>query len=672
MFRNCVSICLITLFVSACSLRSEDVLLKIEEISQGRDYYNFDEKYILETKKLRDRNPKSLNAHAAYIAARRGSKAMIAEYMELVKSESTPLHKYLSLRAELTGIHYRKKKDKKEIIEKLEALVVSNKVIEEEGMYDLSKLRGFDKAKRKDFGEKLYKMKPTYLPYQHLYSQNLKAADSASEIIEFCKKGLVGKKCDVDLCSNLSDINEQTGKEFIPQRDELVEVMTKKALASSDRDDWKFVFSLLSTLSENSGNTKLKANFVTKILKKDPSWLPYEVYRKYYGDIKYGDFEIISQIGKINKKLDFKERIKDFEKILDDTSLIPKLKADVHANMGYAYLNPANENKEKAYKHLTLSHKIDPGSFYLISNLLELILELNKDSDIGLMLIEEAMDETLKKTEEMGTGEVAHTMYLFDPFERTLSSWNIYKGRLLMRQKKDQEAKVAFLESFQATESEEAAYFLGKLYSKTNPMLAMEFLGLSLKNKSEQNPIKEEYAKDRKNLLSKIYKKYYSKELNEETLLSLYKDKVEDSKEEVHPFVGKDILTQDIEDFRGGKFDWNKLKGKKVILSFWATWCTPCFQEMAVLNKIQKEGNLPNLKIVGVCTDGIAQKRKVKKILKEGGIDFEILLDDGTFRDKYLVSGIPSMFFLNEKNKFIKQKTGYSPKLEKDIFKIFN
>lgn len=671
MFRNCVFLGLLSLLIFACSLRSEDVLLEIRNLSVGRDYYAFDEKYILATKKLRERNDSSLHAHVAYIEARRGSKAMIAEYQDLLKKKNKPFYEYLSLRAEMSGLSYKQKSRKTEILEKLEAIVNSNKELEEEGKYDLCQIWGFDKKKKAEFSEELLKKRPNYLPYQRLYSSKLKANDKAKEIVEFCESGVKGSRLDLDLCMGLEDLNETNAKDLLPKRDELVKTIIQKSLQSKDKEDWRYVYSLVTAIEENEGRSGFKNEFIEKVLKKEPKWIPYQVYYKYYGDILYKDFEVISRIGKINKKLDFKERVKNFEELLSDSSLSNKLKADIHANIGYAFLNPANEDKEKAYKHFTMSHKLSPGSSYLISSLLNLILDLNKDPDIGLMLIEEALDPALKRIEEMGTGEVAHTDFLFGPFEGTIAHWYSQKGRLLLAQKKEQDAKIAFLTSFKTEESEVAAYFLGKLYSKSNPLLALEFLGLSLKNKSEDNPLKDEFTKDRDQLLKTIFRKYYSKEPTEETLLALYKDKNEEEKEELHPFLGKDLLTQEIDDFRGGKFDWKKLEGKKVILSFWATWCTPCFQEMAVLNKIQKEGKLKNLKIVGVCTDGISQKRKVKKILEEGGIDFEILLDDGTFRDKYLVSGIPSMFFLNEKSKFIKQKTGYSPKLEQDIFKIF-
>ena len=183
--------------------------------------------------------------------------------------------------------------------------------------------------------------------------------------------------------------------------------------------------------------------------------------------------------------------------------------------------------------------------------------------------------------------------------------------------------------------------------------------------------MEEELSKKRDALFKKLYRKYFRKGIKREELLAEYQSKEEEEKSSQHIFVGKPLVKEKIADFRGGDYDWDSLKGKKVILSFWATWCTPCFQEMAVLNKIQKEGKIKDLKIVGVCTDGIAQKKKVKKILKNGGIDFDILLDDGTFKNKYLVAAIPSMFFLGESGKFIKQKTGYSPKLEEEILKLF-
>ena len=50
-------------------------------------------------------------------------------------------------------------------------------------------------------------------------------------------------------------------------------------------------------------------------------------------------------------------------------------------------------------------------------------------------------------------------------------------------------------------------------------------------------------------------------------------------------------------DSKGQKIELSNLKGKLVILNFWATWCAPCREEMPSLNLLQASKELNNIKI---------------------------------------------------------------------------
>lgn len=655
----------------ACSLRSEDVLLKRRELKAKRDFYKYDKELIIETKKLRSDNMSSLHAHVSYINVRAASSAMIAQYKVLFDKEKAPFYEYLYLRATLTAVKYDEPVKRNEIIKKLEDLVLKNESLREEGIYDLSYFLLRDKIKARSYTDELLKKKPNYLPYEILLARQLKANDEASKIIELCDEGLNGKEVVFDLCSNLSDLNEGNALDFLQKRDELLELMVKIALKSKNKKDLGYAYSQLESLVDE-GNVKLKKTleeFVAKVLERDPLWIPKEYYRLYFGNISYDEYLGISKMGKLNKLIDFKERVREFENLLKDPSITKSIKAKAYANLGYAYLNPANVDKSKAFEYFMLSNELEEGNEYIVLNLLDLFIELKKDPDMGLKIVDDILKSSPKKTEEQSERSGTTPTNFLESFKDNLSDFYYYQGRLYLLKNDVEKARLSFLNSYLYKENEKTAYFLGEVYSEKNPILALEFLTKSLKQKNESEPLKEELVNKRKSLIEKIHSTFYGGKWNEEVILSLSKE--EKSEEKVHPFVGKPIVKGVLADFLGGDYDWSKLEGQNVILSFWATWCTPCFQEMAVLNKIQKEGKLKNLKIIGVCTDGISQKRKVKKILAEGKIEFDILLDDGAFRDKYMVSAIPSMFFLNTLGVFIKQKTGYSPDLEKQIFKIF-
>lgn len=62
----------------------------------------------------------------------------------------------------------------------------------------------------------------------------------------------------------------------------------------------------------------------------------------------------------------------------------------------------------------------------------------------------------------------------------------------------------------------------------------------------------------------------------------------------------------------GSNFDLEKMRGKVVIVNFWAQWCSNCVREMVVLNELYHQYHAHGLEIIGVSVDG---KRDLKHVL---------------------------------------------------------
>jgi cytochrome c biogenesis protein CcmG/thiol:disulfide interchange protein DsbE len=87
------------------------------------------------------------------------------------------------------------------------------------------------------------------------------------------------------------------------------------------------------------------------------------------------------------------------------------------------------------------------------------------------------------------------------------------------------------------------------------------------------------------------------------------------------------------------------LKGKVVILNFWATWCPPCIEETPALNRLQKYIESRNALVLGVSID--EDPGAYEKFLKDYGVVFptfreptkKLALDYGTpvFPDTYVI-----------------------------------
>jgi thiol-disulfide isomerase/thioredoxin len=99
------------------------------------------------------------------------------------------------------------------------------------------------------------------------------------------------------------------------------------------------------------------------------------------------------------------------------------------------------------------------------------------------------------------------------------------------------------------------------------------------------------------------------------------------------------------------------LRGKAVLLNFWATYCGPCKIEMPWFVELQKEYGPQGFQIVGVANDD-ASTEDIAKFAKEMGINYPILIGKDSVSDSYKVSVLPTTFFLDRDGKLIAREFG--------------
>lgn len=101
-------------------------------------------------------------------------------------------------------------------------------------------------------------------------------------------------------------------------------------------------------------------------------------------------------------------------------------------------------------------------------------------------------------------------------------------------------------------------------------------------------------------------------------------------------------------------FDISSLKGKKVIISFYASWCPNCIEELQVLNSIKKQ-KLANVEVLAITDESI---EKLVNFKNKTQYPFTFLTLTGSFND-IAIASIPTTYLLNTKGEIVYNKVGY-------------
>ncbi len=110
--------------------------------------------------------------------------------------------------------------------------------------------------------------------------------------------------------------------------------------------------------------------------------------------------------------------------------------------------------------------------------------------------------------------------------------------------------------------------------------------------------------------------------------------------------IGEEAPTFDLQTLDGDSLKLSSLRGKVVVLNFWASWCIPCREEHPVLEMAASHYRGTDMRLLGVVYQD--NRQNAKGFLSENGGSWPSVLDPGSrVAIDYGVYGVPETFFLD-------------------------
>lgn len=108
----------------------------------------------------------------------------------------------------------------------------------------------------------------------------------------------------------------------------------------------------------------------------------------------------------------------------------------------------------------------------------------------------------------------------------------------------------------------------------------------------------------------------------------------------------------------GSKLNLSDLKGKVVLLNFWATWCPPCREEIPSMMKLNSFMTGKPFQMVAISIDE-GGKPAIESFFKETGFTLPTYLDEsGVSSKSYGITGVPESFIIDKQGVLVKKIIG--------------
>ncbi len=109
------------------------------------------------------------------------------------------------------------------------------------------------------------------------------------------------------------------------------------------------------------------------------------------------------------------------------------------------------------------------------------------------------------------------------------------------------------------------------------------------------------------------------------------------------------------------------LRGKVVLLDFWATWCGPCKESIPHLTQLHKNYQDKGFELIGMSLDKSGEVEMVRRFVKSMDIPYPIIMTPEDVARNYKITGLPTTVLIDKEGKVREKIVGFNSAIGQQI-----